>query len=224
MERTGKTLSLILIAFFLFGWRDSVSRRIIQEVNHNPIPVSAVWEHRLIQFGVKPQMKKIASITWQKEGEKFHFQVEDKEEWFYDGKNLYGVERRDKIIYILPLKREKLLTFWKIPSTMKPFGGPRLIGETEWQGRKVIHLRIEGIYNKAKVTINYLVDKDKKVLLKKEHILGPVEEPLWKESFQVKEIEFPSSLPPSVFQLPQLPGYVKVKKRLLTSPYLDTKF
>ena len=200
----------------------------IHRVNGNPMVISALWEHKLLRPGSRGEMQTVALIELKKSGHKFHILVkkrgEEEEEWIFDGKNLYGINRLDKIIYIMPIKRKRSLYFWEIPIKMRPFGAPKIIGEGNWKGRKTIILQITGEYEKAPVTITYTVDKEKAVLLKKEHILGPLKEPLWKETFEVKLINFPSSLPQETFSPPSSPGFVEVKKRILTSEYLNTKF
>ncbi|NOZ63565.1 MAG: hypothetical protein GXO71_01205 [Caldiserica bacterium] len=219
--------ALIFVVLAGCGKKDACQEW-IQKVNKSNKTFTSTWEYLLLPPGGREESVE-AVISLQVEGKKFHLKVKEKrnkqEEWIYDGKTLWKISREDKLIYFSPLKNLPDLPFWRMPVRMRPFGIPFLAGEGELGGRKVVILKIKGVYEKAEVSLTYWIDKTKSVLLKKEHIIGPQEDPLWKETYRIKEVDFVSSFPPATFSLPPLPpGYIKVKKLFIDSQFINSKF
>ncbi len=222
----------VLLLLLSCGWgRKEPSLQIIREVNKNDKVFLSTWEYCYLPPGGRKE-KVLGVIDLKVEKDKFRIHAqwrkgalrEGEEEWIYDGKILYKMDRRDKLLYWRSIKRWRTLLFWKIPPRLSPFGIPKKEGESIWQGREVWILKIEGEYEMAPVRLTYWVDREKKILVKKEHIIGPFKEPLWKETYRIKTLKFPSTLPPETFQVTLPIGYVKIKKLLLDSPLVDAKF
>ncbi len=104
------------------------------------------------------------------------------------------------------------------------FGSPEEAGEGEIAGRPVRILKLTGKYARADVTFAYWVDKETSLLLKKEHILGPLKDPLIKEAYECEAIEYEPELSEDMFvyEVPQ--DFIKVKKRYLDCELLETNF
>jgi len=220
-------LTVIFIALAGFGRKDP-SLEWVQRVNKKDKSFTSTWEYLFLPPGGREESVE-AIIHLKIEKEKFYLKAEKRrnkeEEWIYDGRTLWKISKEDKLIYFFPLKRLSTIPFWEIPLSMKPFGKPFLAGEGKIEGRKVIILKIKGVYEKAEVSLTYWIDKANNILLRKEHVIGPKDDPLWKETYRIKKLSFVTSFSPETFSLPPLPpGYVKVKKLFLDSQFLDCKF
>ena len=146
------------------------------------------------------------------------------EEWFYDGNILWNPVASQKQVNWMELKRFKKYPFWKMSARISSFGSPEEAGEGEIAGRPVRILKLTGKYARADVTFAYWVDKETSLLLKKEHILGPLKDPLIKEAYECEAIEYEPELSEDMFvyEVPQ--DFIKVKKRYLDCELLETNF
>ena len=187
----------------------------MKKVNADDKHFRGTWTHEGAMSAYKGQVQ--VSVSGNK------FSINNR--WIYDGKTLYEVDSENKQINWMEWKwNPRQIPFWKMAVSMRPFGPPSESGEETMAGRDCVVLRTEGAYQRQKVTLTYWADKEKNVLLKKEHIIGTEKDPILKEYYQCKNIEYDPVFPPDTFQVSIPASYVKVKKVFLGCDFLDNKF
>lgn len=211
----------VLVVFcgfnFLGRTMDKSRNPLIAKVNADDKSFKGVWVHKGVKILGGPEEEINISVSGKK------FNVNDR--WIYDGKTLFEIDNSEKQVNWMKWKwSPKRIPFWKMPWRMKPFGEPQKVGEEKMAGRDCIKLRIEGKYGGAKVTLNYWIDKENNVLLKKENIIGPEKDPLLKEFYECERIEYNPSFPKDTFEVKIPANYIKVKKIFPDCELLDNKF
>jgi hypothetical protein len=204
-------------SFFKRGSSKSGEEVLIAKVNADDKNFKGVWIHK----GAKVIGGKEDKINISVSGKKFNIN----NRWIYDGTTLYDLDKREKLAKWKKWKWSAgQLPFWKMPASMSPFGPPVQVGEGEIIGRDCIILEIEGTRDRAEISLKYWIDKDENVLLKKEHIIGPEDDPFFKESYECESIEHNPIFPEGTFT-PEIPAnYVRIKKAFLDCELLDNKF
>mgnify|MGYP000082398849 CR=1 FL=1 len=91
-------------------------------------------------------------------------------------------------------------------------------------GRICKILQTKGKYERGDVTLTYWVDKEKNLLLKKEHLLKAGDLTLIHEIYECQSIEFNPVFSQGRFEVNVPSDWVKVKKRYLDCELLNTKF
>ena len=147
------------------------------------------------------------------------------EEWIYDGKILWQLIPSQKQVNWLEIKEFRKGPFWKMPLQIKPFPPPRETGKEEVVAGRICRvLQTKGKYQRGDVTLIYWVDKEKNLLLKKEHLLKREDLTLIHEIYECQNIEFDPVFSSGRFEVNVPSNWVKVKKRYLDCELLNTKF
>jgi len=147
------------------------------------------------------------------------------EEWIYDGKVLWQILSSQKQAHWFGIKGSRMEPFWKIPSRTDPFPPPQETGREDIiAGRVCKVLQTGGKYDKGYVTLTYWVDKEKNLLLKKEHAVEAGGLMLIHETYECESIEFDPAFSEGTFEVDIPPDWIKVERRLLDSELLKTKF
>ena len=232
-----KLLFWIFVVFisFIFGCskptpEQLLIKRVYQDNKH--FKGSWVYKSQIAgQFGYEVRTK----INIEVDGKKFHLigkwgeanppYERRTEEWLYDGKILWQLEPGQKQVSWLKINRPGRMPFWKMPPLVTPFPPPKETGKEEIiAGRICKVLQTKGKYDQGNVTLTYWIDKEKNILLKKEHLLEAVGMILAHEAYECESIEFNPVFSDETFEVNIPSDWVKVKKRYLDCELLDTKF
>ena len=220
MGRLNKIRPKVIILFglavvFLFsGWGRKKIRSIAFEVNEQNKDFKGEWIHKPVMRSIKEKIRLSVS------GNKFAID----NSIIYDGKTVHQIDFHNKEVRKFVMPKWRTLSFWMMPIKMTPFGPAQKIGEGIIAGRKTDVYEIRGKYEGANVFLTYWVDKEKKVLLKKEHIIGPKNDPLLMEFYECQKIEFEPSFPEDAFVCKIPSDFLEVNLRYLGIDLLDTKF
>ncbi len=212
-----KGLIFLLGVFFLFSFSACGKRKpagIASKVNSWDKSFRSSWVYKPAITG---RQEKIQLLI---KGKKFR--VNDN--LICDGKNIYEIDARNREVKISNLKGWRSLPFWHIPLKMSPFGEAQRTREATIAGRSAEIYEIRGKYQGAEIFLIYWIDKEKKVLLKKEHIIGPRNDPLVYEFYECKSIEFNPVISEKDFAGTIPSGYLKIKVGFISSNLLDNKF
>ncbi|MBU0533601.1 MAG: hypothetical protein KJ887_02235 [Candidatus Omnitrophica bacterium] len=190
---------------------------LITKVNADDKSFKGVWIYK----GAKIIGGKENKINISISGKKFN--INDR--WLYDDATFYDIDKKEKLAKWKKWKWSgRQLPFWKMPVSMNPFGAPVQVSEDKVAGRDCIVCKIGGTRDRVEVSLKYWIDKEKNVLLKKEHIIGPENDPFFKESYECESIEYNPVFSEDTFT-PEIPAsYVRVKKAFLDCELLDNKF
>lgn len=203
-----------LFLFSLSGWGRKRPAGIAAQVNSWNKCFRSSWVHKPVISGRKEKIQLLVK------GKKFR--VNDN--LICNGKTIYEIDKRNKEVKIFDIKGWKSLPFWHMPLKISPFGEAQKTKEATVAGRKADIYEIRGKYQGAEVFLSYWVDKEKKVLLKKEHIIGPRNDPLVHEFYECQTIEFDLVLSEKNFTCTIPSGYLEIKVSYLSSNLLDNKF
>ena len=147
------------------------------------------------------------------------------EKWVYDGKILWQIIPSEKRVNYIKVREFKRGPFWKIPERISPFPPPKkIMREEKIAGRDCIIFQVKGKYGKGDVKITYWIDKEKNLLLKKEHILERDGAVVVRECYECEYIEFAPVFEEGTFKVDIPHDWVKVKKIYLDCELLKTKF
>jgi len=233
-----RKLSLLFFAvfvIFIFGCgRSTPEQSLIKKVNADDKNFRGKWVYKSQiagQFTYSVRTRIYIKVN----GKKFHLIAKwteanppserRTEEWVYDGKVLWQLIPSQKQADWLEIKGFKKGPFWKMPPRMKPFAPPKETGKEEIiAGRICKVLQTRGKYDQGDVTLTYWVDKEKNLLLKKEHLLEAGGLTLIHEAYECESIEFAPAFPEGAFEVNIPSDWVKVKKRHLDCELLNTKF
>ncbi len=212
-----KGLIFILGALFvlgLSGWGRRKQTGIAGQVNGWDKCFKGSWMHKPAISGKREEIKLLVK------GRKFRIN----DNLICDGKTIYEIDKRNKEVRIFDIKGWRNLPFWHMPLKLSPFGEAQKTKEATVAGRSAELYEIRGKYQGAEVFLSYWVDKKEKVLLKKQHIIGPRDDPLLKEFYECKAIEFDPALSEKNFTCTIPSGYLEIKTHYLSSNLLDNKF
>jgi len=147
------------------------------------------------------------------------------EEWIYDGEVLWQLIPSRRQANWLEIDEFEERSFWKMPLQMSPFAPPKDTGKEEIvAGRTCKVLQIKGRYDQGDVTLTYWIDKERNLLLKKEHLLKAGGMVLAHEVYECKSIEFDPVFPQKRFEVKVPSDWVKTEKSYLDCEVLNTKF
>jgi len=224
---------IVLVGFVLGCGGPGSEQALIKKANKDDKSFRGTWVYKSkmgeqIEFPIRARVDIVVS------GKKFRLAARwtgaslskgrRTEEWKYDGKVLWHLIPFQKQVNRLDIKGFKRGPFWKMPPRVTPFAPPRPAGEGEVAGRRCKILRTSGRYDQGYVTLTYWIDEEKKVLLKKEHLLEAAGLLLVNEVFECENIQFDPSISKEVFE-PNVPSdWVEVKKLYLDCELLETKF
>jgi len=220
---------------FVFGCsKRTPEQALIKEVNADDKNFRGEWVYKSQIAGQFTYSVK-TKIRIEVSGSKFHLiarwgvanppEARRTEEWIYDGEILWQLIPTQKQANWLELKGLKRSAFWKMPPQVRPFPPPQDTGKEEMiAGRICKVLQTKGKYDQGDVTLTYWVDKDRKLLLKKEHLLEAGGMILVHEAYECESIEFEPVFPPGNFEINIPSDWVKVKKMYLDCEFLNTKF
>ena len=212
-----KGLIFLLGLFFLFtfsAWGKRKPAGIASKVNSRDKSFRSSWVYKPAITGRKEKIQLLVK------GKKFR--VNDN--LICDGKTIYEIDARNREVKIFNVKGWRSLPFWHIPLKMSPFGEAQRTREATIAGRSAEIYEIRGKHGGAEVFLIYWIDKEKKVLLKKEHIIGPRNDPLIYEFYECKSIEFNPVISEKDFTCTIPSGYLKIKVGFISSNLLDNKF
>ena len=212
-----KGLIFLLGIFFLFSlsaWGRRKPTGIAARVNSWDKSFRSSWVHKPAMVGTKEEIQLLVK------GKKFKLN----DNLVCDGKDVYEIDARNREVKIFNLKGWRSLPFWHIPLRMSPFGKAQKTREATIAGRNADVYEIRGKYQGAEVFLIYWIDKEKNVLLKKEHIIGPRNDPLVYEFYECKSIEFDPVISGKDFIVTIPSGYLKIKVGFISSNLLDNKF
>jgi len=234
-----RKLSLLFFAafiIFIFGCGGSTPEQgLIRKVNADDKNFRGEWVYRSQLGGQFAHLPVRTRIRIEVSGRKFHLVGEwgeanppderRTEGWVYDGKVLWQLIPSQRQADYLKIKGFKGGPFWKMPPRMEPFPPPKETGKEEViAGRICRVLQIRGKYDQGDVTLTYWIDKEKNLLLKKEHLLEAGGLTLFHEVYECESIEFDPVFPEGTFDVNIPSDWVKVKKRYLDCELLTTKF
>ena len=206
-----------LVAIFLFsGCGKKVVREnnVALEVNKENKRFQGEWLHKPVLIGKEDRIQLSVS------GKKFAID----NSIIYDGKTVHQIDFHNKEVRKFVMPKWRTLSFWMMPIKMTPFGPAQKRGEGTIAGRSTDVYEIRGKYEGAKVFLTYWVDKEKKVLLKKEHIIGPQNDPFLMEFYECQKIEFEPSFSKDAFVCKIPSDFLEVNLRYPGIDLLDTKF
>ena len=227
-------MSFIIFAIFIFGCTNLTPEQLsIRKVNTDNKNFRGEWVYKSQIAGqiYAIRIRMYVEVS----GEKFHLIAKwteanlpserRTEEWIYDGKILWQLIPSQKQVNWLKIKKFKKRPFWKMAPRITPFAPPKEVGKEEIiAGRICKILQTKGKYEKGDVTLTYWVDKEKNLLLKKEHLLEAKGLVLIHEVYECESIEFDPVFPEGTFEINVPSDWVKVKKRYLDCELLNTKF
>lgn len=224
----------ILLSLFLECKKSTPEQALIKEINADDKYFIGNWVYKS-QIGGQFTYSVRTRIYIEVSGKKFHLIAKRTEanppserrteEWVYDGKVLWQLIPSQKRADWLKVKEFKKGPFWKMPPRIRPFPPPKEIGEEEIiAGRICKVLQTKGKYEKGDVTLTYWVDKERNLLLKKEHLLEAGGLTLIHEAYECESIEFDPAFPEGTFEVNIPSDWVKVEKRYLDCELLNTKF
>ncbi len=232
MERINKTKSIVstLVLSCLFfsscqkhGEKDSISF----QVNQRDKSFHSLWEHRPALSGREEVLRLMVS------GNKFRLNAPSSSQRLrsdfrtiiiYDGKTVYEIDQVNKEIRKHPMSKWRILPFWNMPPAVTPFGKPQKTGEDTIAGREADIYEIRGKRQSTEIFLTYWVDKEKKVLLKKQHVIGPKHDPLFSEVYECMEIRFGPAFEADTFICKPISGYLEIQLGLVDIDLLNTKF
>ena len=202
----------LISIFTLCSWGRKKTSGIANVVNEQNKCFRAIWVHKPAISGASQEIQIIVK------GKKFRIG----DNFIYDGKILYDIDERNKEVRIY--KGFTGLPPWNMPSSVSPFGKPQKIKEVMLAGRNSEVYEICGKYEGAEVYLTYWIDKQEKVLLKKEHVIGPQNDPLVCEFYECKSIEFNPVIGEDIFTCKVPSDYVRINMRRVSSELLNNKF
>jgi hypothetical protein len=142
----------------------------------------------------------------------------------YDGTTLYSVNAADRRVDYMQVSSFSDIPFWKMSLRVRPFPAPTQVREEKHLGRTVRVLQVKGERDGAPITFTYWIDKENNILLKKTHVIGYLEDPIFRDTYECISIDLESPIEESLFEY-QIPSdYVKVKLRTLPTDLLRTFF
>lgn len=168
-------------------------QQLIREVNADDKEFEGTWLYKVRNPG-QPEPVLDSTIEVKVSKGRFRLTVTGaaapgKRELIYNGKLLslldYSSSRvteGDRDLVRLP--------FWKMPSAVTPLGKPTKAGEETVAGRVCTVVRMKGKFEQGDATLTYWIDKETKVLLKKENILSTEGLPLAGEVFGAESVSF----------------------------------
>ena len=230
VKRKSSLLVFLVFASFIFGCgKLPTEQSLIKKVNADDKSFKGSWVYKS-QMPGQFTCSVGTRISIEVSGKKFHLigdcpaDERRTEEWIHDGRVLWQLIPSQKQVDWLEMKGFGKGPFWKMPIRMKPFGPIQETGEEEIAGRICKLLKIKGRYEQGDVTLSYWVDREKNLLLKKEHLLEAGGGVLVNEVYECENIEFAPTFREGTFNSKIPSDWLKVKKRYLDCELLDTKF
>ena len=225
----------VFMGFFFGCGRPAPEQPLIIKVNTDDKNFRGEWVYRAQLGGQFTDLPVRTKIRIEASGRKFHLSGEwteanppderRTEGWIYDGKVLWQLIPSQKQANYLKIKGFRKGPFWKMPPQVTPFPPPQETAKEEViAGRICRVLQTKGKYDQGDVTLTYWIDKEKNLLLKKEHLLEAGGLTLFHEIYECEHIEFDPVFPEGTFEVNIPSDWIKVKKRYLDCALLNTKF
>ncbi|MEE9615131.1 MAG: hypothetical protein V3W31_09350 [Thermodesulfobacteriota bacterium] len=222
ISRAAAFAALAAVVFVYAGPARAAS--LVEEVNADDKSFSGVWIHRVKTPG-QGLYSVMARVKVDVSGRKFRLvDSEGRFEAVYDGEVFWHLLPSAKEARHLETDGSARLPFWKMSDGMEPLLRSSFSGEEDVAGRGCWVLIADGKFEEGDVKLTYWIDKEKKVVLKKEYLLVVGDKVFVRESYESEEVAFGPAPREETFSPAIPPDWERVKKRSLKFGLLETKF